>query len=316
MTGEQPPRVVIFGSGALAGLFGARLARAGARVTLVGSWPEALDAIARRGVRVDDASGSWSAPVAAARLGEDVEPASIVLVLVKSHQTRTIADHVARAVSAEGVVVTLQNGLGNRELLEETVGPGRVAVGVVTAGARVLAPGHVSGQPGFVALGTRPAASPALTELAGLLLKAGFETELSADVERLIWRKLAVNCAINPLSVVRGTTNSALLDRQEDRDLLSRAAHEVERVARARGVQLAADPAALVFEVARRTGANRSSMLQDVERGAPTEIEALNGALVREARRLGIPAPVNEWLYHEVTRRAAPGQAVALLSSG
>lgn len=314
MTGEPPPRINVFGTGALAGLFGARLARAGARVTLVGSWPQALDAVAQRGVRVDDASGSWSAPVATARLGADVEPASIVLVLVKSHQTRTIAGHAARAVSAEGVVVTLQNGLGNREVLEETVGRGRVAVGVVTAGACVLAPGHVSGQPGAVALGTSPAASPALTELAALLLQAGFETELSADVERLIWRKLAVNCAINPLSVVRGTTNGALLDRQEDRDLLSRAAHEVERVARARGVELATDPAALVFEVARRTGANRSSMLQDVERGAPTEIEALNGAVVREAGRLGIPTPVAQWLYHEVARRAAPGQAAALSS--
>ena len=91
---------------------------------------------------------------------------------------------------------------------------------------------------------------------------------------------------------------------------------EVERVASARGVELAADPATLVFEVARRTGANRSSMLQDVERGAPTEIEALNGAVAREGRRLGIPTPVNQWLYQQVARRAAPGQAAVLLSSG
>jgi 2-dehydropantoate 2-reductase len=263
---------------------------------------------------VEDDSGSWSAPAATLHLGQAIEPCPLVLVLVKSHQTRAIAAHAARAVSPEGRVVTLQNGLGNREILEERVGRGRVAAGVVTAGAFVIEPGHVSGHPGRVALGAEPPAPPALAELAALLRRAGFETELSADVERLVWRKLAVNCAINPLSVVRGTTNGALLERAEDRELLAAAAREVEQVARARGLELREDPAALVFEVARRTGANRSSMLQDVERGAPTEIEALNGAVVGEAARLGVPVPVNLWLYQEVVRRTASARAPALLS--
>ena len=312
MSAEPGDRVTIFGTGALACFIGARLARAGARVTLVGTWPEALAAIAHHGIRVEDEAGAWSASVATARPGDEVEPCPLVLVLVKSHQTRTIARDVARAVTAGGIVVTLQNGLGNREILEREVGPDRVAVGVVTAGARILAPGRVSGQPGAVTLGAGPVASPRLARLATLLLRAGFETELGDDVKRLVWRKLAVNCAINPLSVVRGTTNGALLEREEDRQLLAGAAREVALVAHARGVELGVDPAALVFEVDRRTSGNRSSMLQDVERGAPTEIDALNGALVREGARLGVPTPINEWLLREVARHVTAPRAALL----
>ena len=309
MNAGTADRVAICGTGALACLFGARLARAGAGVTLVGRWQAALDAIALRGIEVDDETGSWSAPAATARLADEHEPCALVLVLVKSHQTQAVAGHVARAVSPEGLVATLQNGLGNRELLEREVGSERVAVGVVTAGARVLAPGRVSGHPGGVTLGSGPAPSARIHTLAVLLRRAGFETALSHDVERLVWRKLAVNCAINPLSVVRGAPNGALLDRAEDRELLAGAAREVAQVARARGVELDIDPAALVFGVARRTSGNRSSMLQDVERGAPTEIDAMNGAVVREGARLGVPTPINEWLLLEVTRRASPPRA-------
>jgi 2-dehydropantoate 2-reductase len=102
-----------------------------------------------------------------------------------------------------------------------------------------------------------------------------------------------------------------LLEREEDRERLAGAAREVEHVARTRGLELGADPAALVFEVAQRTAGNRSSMLQDVERGAPTEIEALNGAVVREGARLGVPTPINEWLLRQVERIAAAPRVAA-----
>jgi 2-dehydropantoate 2-reductase len=308
MSGAPGPRVTIFGTGAMACLLGARLARAGARVTLVGTWREALAAIGRHGIRVEDGSRAWSIAVATARIAQPIDPAPIVLVLVKSHQTRTAAPYIARAVTPEGIVVTLQNGLGNRETLESAAEAARVIAGVVTAGATLLGPGHVSSHPGAIALGRRPSA-PALGLLAALLAEAGFETELCTDLERLVWRKLAVNCAINPLSAVRGLTNGALLARPEDRDLLKSAAREVQQVAAARGVDLGADAAELACEVARRTGGNRSSMLQDVERGAPTEIDALNGAVILEGRRLGVPTPVNEWLCQELARVTAARRA-------
>jgi 2-dehydropantoate 2-reductase len=312
MSGAPGPRITIFGTGAMGCLLGARLARAGARVTLVGTWREALAAIGRHGIRVEDGSRAWSIAVATARIAQPIDPAPIVLVLVKSHQTRAVAPYAARAVTADGIVVTLQNGLGNREILEGAAGASRVAAGVVTAGATLLGAGHVSSHPGAISLGNRPSA-PALGQLAALLADAGFETELRADLERLVWRKLAVNCAINPLSAVRALPNGALLARSEDRELLAAAAREVQQVAAARGVDLGTDAAELARGVARRTGGNRSSMLQDVERGAPTEIDALNGAVIREGRRLGVPTPVNEWLCLELARVTTARRAGAAL---
>lgn len=299
---QEEPSIVLFGTGALGCLFGARLAQAGAHVTLVGGWPEALAAISARGIRVDDAAGSTIARVNTARRSDTLPPANCVLVLVKSHQTSGIAAAAAGALLPRGQIVTLQNGLGNREILEAAAGRERVGVGVVTAGATLVAPGHVRAQPGGVALGRTRQRPEASSRLASLLRRAGFEVTVTSGIERLIWRKLAVNCAINPLSVLRGVPNGELLERAEDRDLLARAAREVAAVAAARGLALEGDPAAIVFEVARRTATNRCSMLQDADRGALTEIEALNGAVVRDGRRLGVPTRVNEWLYAEVVR--------------
>jgi len=309
---ERGAGIVVLGTGALGCLFGARLAQAGARVTLVGTWPEALAVVATRGIRVDDPGESALARVASARLDQPLTPADFVLVLVKSHQTLGIAAAAAAAVAPRGLIVTLQNGLGNREALESAAGQQRVAVGVVTAGATLLAPGHVRAQPGNVALGSTAATRRRLSRFATLLRRAGFETQLSDDIERLVWRKLAVNCAINPLSVVRAAANGALLPRAEDRELLAQAAREVAAVARARGVDLHVDAARLAWDVAARTADNRSSMLQDVDRDAPTEIDALNGAVVREGRRLGVPTPVNEWLCAEVLRHTRVPQAQPL----
>src|SRR5215472_2040761 len=136
-------RVHVLGTGAMACALGACLARSGrALVTLVGTWPEALEEIGLHGVRVEEPSGSWSARVGAAPLLGPLGPADFVLVLVKSHRTEMVAPVAARCLLPRGWAVTLQNGLGNREILEE-VAPGRVAQGVTVMGATLLGPGRV-----------------------------------------------------------------------------------------------------------------------------------------------------------------------------
>lgn len=311
--GPTETRVVILGTGALACLFGARLARAHARVTLVGTWREALARIAERGVRVDEGRTTWSVRLSTAHLEQTIRPADLVLVLVKSHRTLAIAGHAAAAVAPGGTLLTLQNGLGNREPLEAALPNGVVAAGIVTLGATLLAPGDVRAQPGEVWLDAAPATRHAVEPIAELLRQAGFRADLIEDFDRAVWRKLAVNCAINPLSALRALTNGELLGRPQDRELLGRAAREVAQVAEAGGVPLGADPAPLALDVARRTAGNRSSMLQDVSRGAPTEIEALNGAVVREGRRHGVPTPVNDWLYAEILRLTGASLAASAL---
>jgi 2-dehydropantoate 2-reductase len=212
---------------------------------------------------------------------------------------------VAQAAEGGALVVTLQNGLGNREAFDAAAGAGRVAVGVATLGATLLAPGRVRAFPGEIVLGLEgcPEVDHRLQDLARLLSRAGLPTRTAADVRALVWGKLAVNCAINPLAALTGLTNGALLEHPRLRALLGRAAREVAEVAGALGIPFEDDAGARAEAVAAATAGNRASMLQDLERGAPTEIDALCGAVVGQAARHGVRAPVNEWLWRSVRAR-------------
>jgi len=291
-------RVLVLGTGAMGSLIAARLARVeAADVTIAGTWTEALDTIRANGITVKDDAGRWSVPVAAATLAE-AGPADYVLVLVKSAHTAAVAETAARAAVPGGMIVTLQNGLGNREVLAAAAGADRVAIGVTTLGSTLLGPGRVRGAPGGIVLG---GSSPGpLSRLQQSLRAAGMDTEIMPDIGRLVWQKLAVACSINPVASLMGVTNGILVSTTEGRDRVAAAAREGGAVAAAQGIDLQGDPATMTFAVATRTATNRCSMLQDIDRGAPTEIDALCGAIVSEGRRLGVPTPVNAALWQEV----------------
>ncbi len=298
------PRVLVVGTGGLACALGASLARAGSDVTLAGSWSEALAAIGARGVVVHQDGDTWTARPRAAAIDARLEPGPVALVLVKSHRTLRAAAALGGALETDGVAVTLQNGLGNREALQAALGRERVLSGVAIMGATVLGPGEVRFIPGRVVL-ERDARGRG-EALAERLRTAGLEAETTEDLEPIAWTKLAANCAINPLTALHRCANGALLEDPQLRDALERAAREVGAVARARGIALPRDPAVAAIEICRATAGNRSSMLQDVERGAPTEIDALSGAVAAEGRRLGVPTPVNDQLFAAV--RALEGR--------
>jgi 2-dehydropantoate 2-reductase len=295
--------VLIAGTGAMACLVGARLARAGAKVTLAGSWREALQAIAERGLRVHEPEGSWSARVATAPLDRPGQDFPLALVLVKSHQTATVAGALGRALAPSGLAVTLQNGLGNAETLAARLGVDRVAAGIAVMGATLVAPGEVRYVPGRIVLGTAPATAERVSRLVTLLGTAGIPSSIADELAAAVWCKLAANCAVNPLTALFGLTNGELIEREDLLPQLVAAAREVGMVAAAKGIRLRRDPVDSTLETARATAANRSSMLQDLERGARTEIDALCGAVVREGRQVGVPAPVNWELFRRVRER-------------
>jgi 2-dehydropantoate 2-reductase len=291
----------------MATLLGALLARAGHAVALAGRFEPNLAAIAREGLRVEQDPGAWRAPARALRLGGAALPgADFVLVLVKSYQTADVAPQACRAAS-RGRLATLQNGLGNREALEACAGAGRVLVGTTTAGATLLGPGRVRGHIVEAQIGT--AEDGAAGTLAGLFRGAGLPTRLVPDIDRVLWAKLAVNCAVNPLSALHGVPNGALLQRPDWRETMAAAAREVARVAAGLGVVVEGDAAERSEAVARATASNLSSMLQDLRRGSRTEIDAICGAVVEHGRRLGVPTPVNESLWRAV--RAREGRPIA-----
>jgi 2-dehydropantoate 2-reductase len=299
-------KVLIAGTGALGTLFAARLALAGNPVVMLGSWAAGLEALNRAGARLLTEQGEERrAAVQAASDPAIGGGAEVALVLVKAWQTEQAARQLAASLPAGALVVTLQNGLGNREILAGTLGAERVALGVCTYGANLLGPGVArSGGEGVISLEAHPRSG----EVADLLRGAGFQVEIVAGAQALVWGKLVMNAAINPLTALLRVPNGRLLELPAARWVMIALALETARVARACGVELPFDdPAGTVLAVARRTAANRSSMLQDVERGAPTEIEAICGAVVRAARAQGRAAPLN-WLMWRLVSADFPGK--------
>lgn len=283
----------------MACLLGAHLAPH-ARVILLGTWPEGVEVVARRGIVLESERGEETIPARATTDPRQAGRADVVLVLVKSWQTERAARQAAEVLAPESLALTLQNGLGNLEKLQAALGPDRALPGVTTLGATLLGPGRVrEGGRGPIHLPD----DPRLDRFADTLRQAGFNTlrHPTSDLQPLIWGKVVVNCGINPLTALLRVPNGELLARADARLLMERAACEAAEVARAKGIRLPyADPAAQVRKVARATAANRSSMLQDVLRGAPTEVDAINGAAVEEGQRLDVPAPINDVLWRLV----------------
>ncbi|NPA27119.1 MAG: 2-dehydropantoate 2-reductase [Chloroflexi bacterium] len=298
---------LVVGTGAMAGFFAAHLAAAGEPVVMLGTWRAALDALQAHGLRWIDLEGRER--VYPVRVLDPPHPlrARGALVLVKAWQTERAARQLAALVPASTPILTLQNGLGPQDVLREHLGPARVTVGVTTYAARVRAAGVVqaTGQ-GTVDLAREPQG----TFWAEILRRAGLEVRVHEDVRSLIWGKLAINAAINPLTALLDVPNGALLEDPAARLFMARAAREVERVAAAQGIRLPFDDAPRVaYEVARRTAQNSSSMREDLRRGAPTEIDAICGAVARIGRAVGQPAPLNEALWQMVREAVAQHRA-------
>ncbi len=292
-------RIAIFGVGALGCLFGARLSPH-AEVTLVGRWPEQIAALGRGPLHFTEAGGGerdvWlraTADVSAAG------PADIALILTKAPKTEAAAQGAARVLAPSGLAITLQNGLGNLEVLARHVGPERATLGITTQGAALAGAGRlVAAGGGPTTLATRPAIDEQVRRFAALCALAGVDVRVAEDVDALLWGKLAVNAAINPLTALLRVPNGALLESPWAREVMRRAAGEVAAVAAARGIRLPFDDAgAQAEQVARQTALNRSSMLQDMLRGAESEIEAINGAVMRAAESAGVDVPANRLLY-------------------
>jgi 2-dehydropantoate 2-reductase len=296
---------LIVGTGAMACLFGARLAAVGTRVTMLGTWRAGLDALNGQGVRLVERDGSERVyTVRATDDPADCRDARLALVLVKAWQTPRAAMQLSHCLAPEGLAATLQNGLGNREELARRLGEERVALGVTTFGATLLGPGHVrSGGDGVISLGAHPRLGP----LEELLRASSFPVEIVPDADALLWGKLVINAAINPLTALLRVPNGELLERPCANELMAEAALEAAAVAEAVGMHPSTDPAQAARWVAQRTAVNHSSMLQDVMRDAPTEIDAICGAIAAYGERHAVPTPVNRllWMLVKALRKEA-----------
>ena len=294
--------VVILGTGALGCVFAAHLA-ARAEVWMLGSWAEGIAAVQRAGIRITERDGSVrQVRVQATTDPAQVPPVDCALLLVKSYQTERAAAWAARVLRPDGLAVTFQNGLDNGPKLTAAVGAARAAVGVNYTGATLLGPGatrHTAQLTNLI--GTSPALAARVNALCDILMAVGLSTRASGAIEGEMWAKGVVNAAINPLTALWRVPNGELLTASDRRALLVDLVTEAAAVVRARGTTLPlADPLAHTEHICRVSATNHSSMLQDIERGRPTEIDAINGVIVSEGRRLGVPVPLNEAVWRLV----------------
>jgi 2-dehydropantoate 2-reductase len=275
-------------------LFAARLSAIGVDVTLLGSWQDGLRAL-REGVRLEENGEETIYPVRATDQPSGCFGMRYALVLVKAWQTERAARQLGMCLAPDGVALTLQNGYGNREILAKSLGANNVALGVTTTGATLTGPGRV--RPG--GQGTLSLESHSRLELIiPLLREAGFVVQETPNADSLVWSKLVINAAINPLTALIRIPNGELLERPSARALLADLAREAAAVAAALNIPLTfTDPVAAAEDVARRTATNHSSMYQDIQRGAPTEIDAICGAVVRVGEEVGVATPVNRVMW-------------------
>jgi len=298
-------KVLVMGAGALGSILGGFLARAGHGVTLVGR-PGHLDAIASGGLRV---TGIWgehrignlaTCTSAAEAGGQDYD---VAFIAVKSYDTARAITEVAPLLSEDTLVCSYQNGLGNAETIADAVGPHRVVEAMVIFGVQIPAPGQVDvtviARP--TALGAYAGGPPEhrVRALAECLDSAGLPTVFSAQIGADLWRKVAYNSALNPLCALLDVPYGKLPELEETREIMARVVAELYAVAAARGVAM--DPAttaeymALFYEkLVPPTAAHYGSMHEDLRLGRRTEIDALNGAIVRFGAEAGVACPVNQ----------------------
>ncbi|MFN8386610.1 MAG: 2-dehydropantoate 2-reductase, partial [Anaerolineales bacterium] len=268
--------ILIVGTGALGTLFAARLSQAGYNVTMLGTWREGIESLQKDGARLVDSNGNETRfKVHATDDPHKCAGAKHALVLVKAWQTERAARQLSECLADDGLAVTLQNGIGNYETLAQILNQqtsevssdfrslnSRVALGSTTTGATLIAPGVArAGGEGIVSIQRHPA----IPAIEAALTSAKFNVHLVEDAQSLVWGKLVINAAINPLTALLRVPNGELLNRPSAREMMAALAREVAEVARAENIKLPFDdPAAMAEEVARKTAANQSSMLQDV----------------------------------------------------
>jgi len=288
---------LVVGPGAMGCLFSSRLKKAGHDVTLLDYKRERADLINDKGITVEGVTGEYHAAVPTVT-GKISRTPDVVLVCVKSNQTHTVCEGLKTWLGRKARVVTLQNGLGNLEIMEKAFGKDQVLGGVTAQGATLLEPGHIrhAGQ-GETIIGPQGPPEDPVAKIASAFNKAGFETRTVDNVNDLIWGKLIINVGINALTAITRLKNGRLPEIEGTRTVMDQAVKEAVAVACKKGIELPyPHPIGRVHEVCRATAGNIASMLQDVLKEKPTEIQQINGVVVRLGARLNVPTPANEIL--------------------
>ena len=294
-------KITIIGAGAMGCLFGGLLAEHGQDVWLIDVRKEQVDTLNEHGLTIVHQGKERIVQVHATTDPTEIFGTELALIFVKHAQTEAAARTAACLLKKDGYALTLQNGMGNAEILADVLGKERVLCGTTAQGAMVLGPGKIqhSGA-GETILGVCGQRADIAAQVTAIFSAAGISSRVVADIEPVLWKKLCVNVGINAITALTGLRNGQLLEQAATRLLMRDVVAEAVEVARACSLEVPDNILEHVEQVAQATAANRSSMGQDIDRQRPTEIEAINGYIVRKAQELGIAVPVNQTLVRLV----------------
>ena len=283
----------MLGAGAVGCYYGGMLARAGHPVMLIGR-PVHVGAIASQGLRFETKSFSENIKTEASTAAEAVRGAKLVLFCVKSTDTETAAAQMAPHLDADAVVVNLQNGVDNTERIEGKLRAARTQNPVIPAAVYVASemagPGHLKHHGrGDLVIGPHE-------QVKGWFESAGIQAAISDNVDGELWAKLVLNCAYNAISAIAQLPYGRMIEGPGIRDTMRDVVEETLAVAQASGVQMAPGMLERTLNLAAAMPTQYSSTAQDLARGKPTEIDHLNGYVVRKGEALGIPTPANRAL--------------------
>ncbi len=298
MDDKSPIHVAVLGAGAVGCFFGGMLARAGNRVMLIGR-PAHVDAFRKSGLHFEALKFDEQIPVEASTDAAAVRGARLVLFCVKSTDTEAAAAQIAPHLDADAVVVNLQNGVDNTERIQTRISQ-PVIPAVVYVATEMKGPGHLKHHGrGDLVIGSLDGKvlPDVLQNLKNQFEKAFIPTQISANVAGELWAKLVVNCAYNALSAITQLPYGKLIAGAGVRESMRAVVEETLAVAKASGVSMAPDMLARIYGIAAAMPTQYSSTAQDLARGKPTEIDHLNGYVVRRGEALGVPTPANRVLH-------------------
>lgn len=294
-------KIAVLGAGAMGCLYGGILAEAGHEIWLVDIWKEHVNTINQRGLHIEGLRENRIIKnIKATMRTEHIGIVDYALVFVKSIHTDIAVSQNESIIGENTIIMTLQNGLGNIEKIKQVVKNSKnIIAGTTAHGATMLGAGKIkhAGEGKTIIGELNGKVTPKITKIEKIFNEAQISTEISNNVIGLIWDKLLVNVGINALTAITGFKNGALVEYKEAEWILEEAVKEAYAVAKTKGIQLGfKDPVLHTKKICKATAANKSSMLQDIEHKRETEIEMINGAIVRAGKEVNVATPVNQVL--------------------
>lgn len=306
-------RIAIIGSGAMGSLYGGYLSKGDNEVYLVDIWEEHINRINDKGLIIVEDNIELMTKPRGITDSKGIGPVDLVIVFVKSIHTKNAIENNLSIIGPQTMVLSLQNGYGNNDDISQYVQKSNIILGTTSHGATMLEPGkikHAGKGKTYIGKLTRDK-DENLIKIRELLNEAGFETVISDNVMELIWSKLLVNVGINALTAILEIKNGQLLEWEEGKELLVLAVSEGVRVANGLGLDFDKEEVVShVMDVARATRENKSSMLQDILNKRKTEIEKINGAIVKEGEKIGLETPVNRVLVDMIKVKEKAGKNI------